>query len=301
MDIDTILKIDFVKELISRVCGEDIEIVSRKNSFAVRKKKEEERDIHRIILLPPRGFTANSLEQMNSHDEADFATIEIKGAVKKDKLGFSKLKNCLLVASKNETGAVSELSQPYLTFDIQKTLEPDLTLKRHSAGIAPFPVVKNNGFGFYHNLINLTDDWLVLKLHKRLRPQKSVNLEPHLENLTSIEKEILENFYNSIVEHGDNIFYKAPDVISNILELPTSVSLPSLGEMLYVHDSGMHEACTVFGIILKIGNKKPDTVIDFLKHAKKIQAVPTYYAEQLIGKINNKRSSQNYISASKAA
>lgn len=301
MDINNVLETSFVKTLIHEVCGDEIQLVSRGNSFAVRRRQEDDRDIYRVILLPPRGFTANAIEQMNSHDEADFATIQIKGAVKKGKSGFSKLKDCLLVASKDENGAVSELTHPYLTFDGRGNSDPDLTLKRHSSGTAPFPVVKNNGFGFYHNLINLTDDWLVLKLHKRLRPQKVVNLEPVLQGLEKQHANVLRIFYQSIVKYGDDIFSKSPTIVRAVLELPIDKSLPALGEMLYVHDSGMHEACTVFGVILKMGNQCPDPVIDFLTKAHKERLVPPYYAEQLIGKIYSKLRSGVTVANSRAA
>lgn len=288
MDIQTVLKIGFVKALIGEVCGDETELVVRDNSYAVRSKVEGERDVHRIILLPPRGFTANAINQMNSHDEADYATIEVKGAIKDGKRGFSKLKDCLLVASKDENGSVSDLNQPYLTYDVEEGSQFGLTLKKHSAGTAPFPVVKNNGFGFYHNLVNLTDDWLVLKLHKRLRPQKSVDLEPHLQNLPQSNADALRGLYESIVEHGDSIFKQTPQLVEKVLDLPLNQSLPALGEMLYVHDSGMHEACTAFAVILKIGNKYPDTVSTFLNSATEADSIPSYYAQQLTGKIERK-------------
>jgi len=295
MDINTVLKIDFVKALVSNVCGDEVDLVVRDNSFAVRSNTETERDIHRVILLPPKGFTANAPDQMNSHDEADYATIAVKGAIKEDKQGFSKLRNCLLVASKNENGTVSELNQPYLTYDLEEGDQFGLTLKKHSAGTAPFPVVKNNGFGFYHNLVNLTDEWLALQLHKRLRPQKAVDLEPYLKEIPKDSAVALKKLYEAIVEHGDGIFEQTPELVQEVLNLPLNNSLPVLGEMLYVHDSGMHEACTAFGVILKIGNKHPETVTNFLDSALKTQSIPSYYAQQLIAKIDKHMKPQERI------
>jgi hypothetical protein len=242
--------------------------------------------------MPPRGFTANEIDQMNSHDEADFATIEIKGAVRTDKNSFSKLKGCLLVASKNENGSVSELTHPYLTFDMAEQGGSELTLVKHSSGTAPFAVVKNDGFGFYHNLINLTDDWLVLKLYKRLRPQKSVELEKHLGSLSDEEIQAVTNFYQAVTKYGDGIFKNAHKEVDRVLNLPLDKLLPALGEMLFVHDSGMHEACTVFGVILKISLNYPKEVLGFLDDALKNNSIPPYYARQLIGKIKRKAQAQ---------
>lgn len=285
MDIHSVIQIDFVKALIAAVCGPDTELVVRNDSFAIRSQKEAERDIHRIIVLPPRGFTANAINQMNSHDEASDATIEVKGVIRDGKRGFSKLKDCLLVASKHENGVVSELTHPYLTFDLSEQNGPDLTLTKHSAGVAPFSVVKSDGYGFYHNLINLTDEWLVLKLHKKLRPQKPVNLDPHLRKLSATQGHMLTALYKAIVNHGDAVFQTTPHLVDAITALPAQIPLPALAEMLYVHDSGKHEACTAFAVMLKIGQKAPMITTQFLKRAMSKETIPRYYAEQLIGKI----------------
>ena len=285
MEINDVLKKDFVKALVRQVCGDDTTLVERDTSFAVRATEEGDRDVHRVILLPPRGFTANAPNQMNSHDEADFATIEVKGAIKEGKHGFSKLSDCLLVASHNEDGAVSRLNQPYLTFQVDADQRGETTLKKHSAGGSPFAVVKSDGFGFYHNLINLTDEWLALKLHKRLRPQKTVELEPHLEYLSKEEASHLGRLYSAVVQHGDAVFAKEPDLVNGLKKFPVQRILPALGEMLFVHDSGMHEACTVFAIILKLSKDHPQEVAAYLDEARSSKAVPSYYATQLLGKI----------------
>lgn len=300
MQIQDILQKNYVQDLIRLTCGEDTQLVTRRDCFAVRSAKEGERDLYRILILPPKGFTANEINQMNSHDEADFATIEIKGAVKEDKSAFSKLKDCLLVVSKSENGTVSSLTHPYLTFDLDEKQQDELTLIKHSSGTAPFPVVKNDGFGFYHNLINLTDEWLVLKLHKRLRPNKAVDLDQYTGTLSDQEKEAVLNFYRSVQKYGDGIFENAPEAIHNILDMRTDKSLPCLGEMLFIHDSGMHEACTVFGIILKISQSHAFVVLSFLDGALEKRTIPPYYGAQLIGKIE-KRDGLNENQMPKAA
>lgn len=288
MDIQDILQKNYIQDLIINTCGEDTDLITRQNFYGVRNSVEKDRDIFRVLILPPKGFTANEINQMNSHDEADFATIEIKGAVRSDRSGFSKIKDCLLVASKSENGAVSELTQPYLTFDLEENNQNTLTLTKHSAGTAPFYVVKNDGFGFYHNLINLTDDWLVLKLHKALRPQRGVDLEPFFKIMQNEQADILKNLYSALRKYGDNIFKHEMKIVNAVMNLSPKDNLPALGEMLYIHDSGMHEACTVFGIILKISNHRPQEVLNFLHDALKNEKIPSYYAHQLINKIEKK-------------
>lgn len=283
--LDTILKKHFIAALAKHVCGEDYEIVNRKTSFMLRNKEEGSRDLHRLIILPPKGYTANAINQTNSHDEAEYAKIAIKGAVREGKQGFSKVKDCLLVASFSKSKVVSELNQPYLTFDLEDT-SSKVTTELHSSGKPPFAVVKSDGFGFYHNLINRTDDWLVMTLHKRLRPQKPMDLETHLNHLQDEHAQLLRDLYEGIVKNGDAIFKAQPELVESVIKLPPDIALPALGEMLYVHDTGRHEACTAFSIILKLGKQSPEIVGQFLQNALEINSIPDYYAEQLIQKIN---------------
>jgi hypothetical protein len=300
MDIDLVLKRNFVQDLTRSVCGENTELITRPASYMVRNKIEGDRDIHRIILLPPRGYTADKINQTNSHDEAEYATIEIKGAVRKDKNSFSKLRNCLFMASIPENGTTSDLNKPYLLYEVDKDNNPDLQKTLHSAGTAPFAVVRSDGYGFYHNLVNVTDDWLVLQLYKRLRPQRKVDLSITLSKIPKADAALLQHLYIAIVTYGDEVFYKAQDLVEGVCRLPLSNSLPALCEMLYVHDSGKHEACSAFAIILKAGRDQPDEVKAFLEQQIKTSSVPKYYAEQLIRKIEKMPQKRTAFSASAA-
>jgi hypothetical protein len=292
MDINYVLRTHFVKALLQDTCGTHVEVIQRPASYVLRSAREGDRENHRLIILPPHGFTADKLEQTNSHDEAEYATIQVKGAVRQTKDGFSKLRDCLKVVSIPENGTTSELNKPYLTYDPEGDDNPDLEIRTHSAGTPAFSVVKSDGYGFYHNLINKTDDWLVLQLYKRLRPQRHVDLSAHLQGLEEGQKSILESLYQAIVLHGDEVFYKAPKLIEAVTRMPLSVSLPALGEMLYVRDTGKHEACSAFAIILKIGRLYPDEVRGFLENSLKEKTVPDYYARQLVQKIENTANAQ---------
>ena len=77
-------------------------------------------------------------------------------------------------------------------------------------------------------------------------------------------------------------------MIEEVCDLPLENTLPALTEMLFVHDTGRHEACSVFAVILKIAKNTPQDVIDFLENAMERESVPKYYARQLIEKINKR-------------
>lgn len=290
MELKDTLKKHFMKALIGHKLGDDVEVIERHASFSLASKNEDERQVKRIILLPPHGYTANTPEQMNAHDEVESATIEVKGAIREGKNGLSRLKDCLLLAALPENGAVSDLDVPYLTYDISGDDNPDLILEKHSAGEAPFHVVRKDGFGFYHNLVNLTNDWLVLELNKTVRPMKPVNLAPHIENVPEETANLLKRIHQNIILYGDELFNKAPNLVTQIEKLPASDVLPALGEMLYAHETGKHEACTAFGMILKMAKHNQEETLNYLNTVLKAQSVPPYYARQLVEKIERKHA-----------
>lgn len=283
--VEQVLQQHFVRALTKRICGDDPDVIERPAAFVLRRKDEgEDRYLQRLILLPPHGYTANAINEACSHDEAESAKITIQGAIREGKQGFSKIKDCLLVAAFNRSSRVSALDEPYLTFSLEQQ-DPELRLMRHSAGEPPFHVVKPNGEGFYHNLISLSDEWLLLQLDKTLRPQKRVDLTPHLSLLRDQDATLLSQLHEAVVEHGDGVFHHQRALVNAVATLPPTISLPALGEMLHVHDTGRHEACSVFAIILKVGKRQPDTVISYLDAAMHNGDIPQYYAEQLMAKI----------------
>lgn len=52
-------------------------------------KKEPSNQCRRIIILKPKGFTANSIDELSSHPEAQEATVEIKGAARAANIDYS--------------------------------------------------------------------------------------------------------------------------------------------------------------------------------------------------------------------
>lgn len=319
MDINAVLNYQFVKDFIKGLCGTDIECVRRIDdqgfltSFIVSKKGEaEQKDltVNRVIILPPKGYTANAPNQTNAHDEVERARVKVKGGVREGKRGFSKLKDCLLIvafhrASNGHNDVVSSLDAPYRTFNEDRPEDtPDMVKTIHSAGNAEFLVVEPDGTGFYHNLINLSNNWLVLGLSKRLRLSWKVDIEPYIAHLSQDKAELLRALHRAIEKHGDELFgkhelsekdelsKKHAKLVEDVCAMSPQETLPALAEMIHIFDTGRHEACTVFAIILKIGKKEPQFVIDFLEQGIRTNDVPAYYARQLIGKIKKAIASQ---------
>ena len=264
--------------------GDDPALIVRPASFVLRRQEEDEREMRRLIMLPPRGYTADAPNKMNSHDEAERATIRVLGGVRPHKKGFSKLRDCLLFAGRKDDGTTSSLEKPYMTYDLSAQ-DSGLATFLLSAGQPPVHVVRPDGFGFYHNLSNLTEDWQMLELHKTCRPMRKVDLLPHLDGLPGHHANALKRLYQGILLHGDGVFSQMPSAIRDVEAIPVAKALPAVGEMLYVRETGRHEACTAFALILKLAQKDPVTVSRYLHETREAKTIPPYYGQQLALKI----------------
>ena len=284
MDLKAVLQTDFVSALARKVCGEEYVVVRRPTTNVVKRQEEADRQVDRVIVLPPLGHTSNQINQTNSYAEVERATIKVHGAVRPGKRGFSKVKDCLLRVSFNDASLVSRLEKPYIEFDLDDP-NPGFQRTVHSSGEAPFHVVKPDGTGVYHTLINLKEEWLVLELHKILRPRREPVLEPFVKGLPRAQADILRDIHAGIVEFGDELFVRRPDLIEAVMSQPPESTLPALGEMLHVRDTGRHEACTAFALILRMGKSHRLSVTEYLWNARESEAIPPYYADQLLAKI----------------
>ena len=257
----------------------EIEIIHRPASFIIRLKNEPDDRISRIIFLPPKGFTSDKIDETNPHPEVRKAKIEIKGGVRPNKIGFNILKNALKFQYYTKRNIKITEDEPY-----PKIKEKDYKEKIKSSK-EKFFVVQENGIGFYHSLVNLSNAWILLILEKELRLQKTPNFESLISNLDKNQHKIITLLYDKILLYGDEIFEKENELIQKICNFDVDIITPPLIEMLNVLETGKHEPCTVYAILLKVGRK--NNLIEYLKEAVKSKTAPKYYLEELIQKLSN--------------
>lgn len=269
-----------VKGIIRKLFGnKEIEIIERPASFIIKLKNEPEEIIFRIILLPPYGFTANKMDETNPHPEVRKAKIEIKGGVRPNKSGFNILKNCIKYQYYTMRNIKITADEPYPKIGGQNYKEELKSAKQK------FFAVKEKGMGFYHSLVNLSDEWMLLIIDKELRLQKSPELQSKIKSLDKNQQKMIILLYKNIFLLGDKIFEKEAKLIEEICNFDADKIILPLIEMLNVLETGKHEPCTVYAIILKIG-KKNKKIIDYLKEAVKNKTAPKYYLEELIKKLS---------------
>lgn len=259
--------------------GKETEIIIRPASFIIRLKHESEDKVFRIIFLPPNGFTANETDETSPHPEVRKAKIEIKGGVRPNKTGFNILKDVIKFQYYTKRNIKITEDDPYPKINEQDYKEEIKSSKDK------FFVVQEDGIGFYHSLVNLTDEWVLLILDKELRLQKNPNLQSLISNLDKNQQKIIILLYEKILLYGDEIFGKEDELIQKICNFDVEIITPSLIEMLNVLETGKHEPCTVYAILLKVGRK--NNIIEYLKEAVKNKTAPKYYLEELIQKLSN--------------
>jgi len=258
-----------------------IEILERPHSFIIKDRNENGNKLKRIILLPPNGYTANSADELNSHDEVRKAKITVKGSFRNEKQSFSLIKNCLKFAFLPTRNAVTQSNVPYaLISENQKIYKEKIFSSKES-----FYAVKENGQGFYHNLINLSDEWLVIILDKELRSGKKMNVESRLGLLTLAEKRLIQKLIEKIHKYGDELFEKDKNLITTVLKIKTEKILPVLIEALNILETGRHEPCTVYALILNKAKNDKENVVKHIRNALKDKSAPDYYLTELLSKI----------------
>lgn len=276
---DEIINSPIAKSTLEIIFGsKETEIIKRPASFIIRLKNEPENKVSRIIFLPPNGFTANEINETSPHPEIRKAKIEIKGGVKPNKAGFNILKDVIKFQYYTKRNIKITEDEPYPKIDGKDYKEEVKSSK------GKFLVVQENGIGFYHNLVNLADEWILLILEKELRLQKGPDFTSFITDLSKNQQKNITLLYDKILLYGDDIFEKESKLIQNICNFDVDIITPPLIEMLNVLETGKHESCTIYAILLKVGRK--NNIIDYLKKAVKSKTAPEYYLEELIAKLS---------------
>jgi hypothetical protein len=258
--------------------GGEFDMVERPGCFILLLKHETEEEVHRIIVLKPSGFTSNSLEELSSHPEAREAVVEIRGAIRPGNVGYFPVKDCVEFKYYANDDANTVEDYPY-------ALAKDAWSAIHTSRTR-FKVVKEDGYGFYHNIINLSGEWVVLLLDKKIKQTRRLDLSALKSVRKEDEREALSGFLAMVSSEGDAVFRKGNDLIKRIVSMDPKESLPVLISFLNVPECGRHEQCSVFATILKASRKNPKASMAMLRIFERNDAVPQYYIRELIEKVS---------------
>jgi len=267
---------------IAKNIGDAWEAVSRPGCLIAKKHNENSSIVKRLLLLPPGGFTSNSAHLLSPHPETRWAKIEIKGGVRQERRGFSILKNCIRFSFYKTRDVPLSYEAPYALIDES---HPHYGEQLKSAGEPPFFVVREDGFGFYHALQNQSPYWLLLVLEKQFSESREPNFENALFSLPQTEKENAVKILETIAKHGDGVFRNSPAVLERLNSFSSDKILPGLIEGLNVLETGRHEPCTFFALILQAAKQNPRLAAEQVRSALEKKLAPSYYLEELLKKI----------------
>lgn len=276
-DLAKVISAPIMQATIHTILGtESYDIIERPSSYILARKKEPMDRCKRIIILKPNGFTSNSLGELSSHPEASEAVIDIKGAVRPTNKGYFLIKNCIEYAYLNKDEVKTSPNYPYA--------DSECAIREIKTSRTKFRAVRRNYYGFYHNLINLTNEWLVLVLDKKLNLSKRIDYSL-IEKVGKRQKAVLQDLIDKVTAEGDGIFNSSPAVVERVCAMNPNASLPALITLLNIDERGKHEQCTVFAIILRISKKYPLVALSHLQNAEKNNTSSPYYLQELIKKI----------------
>jgi hypothetical protein len=260
----------------------EYEIVERPASFSIRLKDESPEMVKRIILLPPHGFTADKIILLSPHPEALNAKIRILGKIKPQNKGFIPVHKEIEFIFSLIREVPTEKDSSYSDYS---KFSKEYYTNQLKSWRSWFYVVKDNGWGNFHNLINLSSDWTVLLLEKKLTDRKKISIDKFLKQLPISRTKELENILKQIEKNGDKVF-KDTSLVKKLLAFNPKILVPILIQMLNFQETGKHEPCTFFAFLLKVIKKDKELVLREVNKSLKAKTAPYYYLEDLKNKIN---------------
>jgi hypothetical protein len=274
-----ILQSKLLHDTTQRVIGTvEVELVRRPGCLVIRAYREDPKEVHRLMILPPHGYTGNRPELLNSHPEVRKARVRILGKLNPQRKGYKPLVREVQFLYSLARHAPTESDNPYTAFSRPHC---DIQLKSWRNW---FYVVKESGWGFYHCLVNLTDEWVVAELEKHQLDIKQIRLTPVLRHLPSAQSETLRYYLHKASQLGDR-FFDDSRMVDATLKFHPVVLTRALLQMLNTQETGKHEPCTFFGLLLKMAKKERAVVLRETRRAMRLQVAPDYYLNDLLNKL----------------
>jgi|GEM_PF-957721 len=260
--------------------GEKALVINRPGAVVFAKENEED-VVKRLIILRPHGFTADAPDELSAHPEARWAKIHVYGGLRSYSRNPMLLKKVVRFCYYDQVDAKTCANTPYAH---KNPADPHYYEVEKSTR-ASFYAVKENGFGFFHNIVNQTKEWVLLGLEKQLLDRKEPEFEPMLLALNAAERRKAETLLRLMAQFGDETFKVAPTLVDEVVAFEPSRSLPFLIEALNLRENGRHNPCTAFGVILKIARRNPDVALAYLEDALEKRTAPKYYLQDLLQKV----------------
>jgi len=269
------------KEIQDLFNSQVYQLVKRKSSYIIRLKDEPNDRVKRIIVLPPNGSTAGEYsglladhEKFSPHPEALEALLTIKGGVAPGRLGYRKIDRAIKLSyyTKRE-------------IDLKKD-SPKIEFK--SSHVPPFKVIRPNGYGFWHNIQNLSNEWVLLVLEKKLVASNPLDIDKIAKELPSSQRGKVHNLIDKIKRQGDRIFEDRINPLDNLSDVDIKYLITALISALNLPEHANHESCTAAALLLKLSKDNKKIVLWECQKALKENSAPAFYLTDIINKLVEK-------------
>ncbi len=270
------------KELQNIFDNQPHQVVKRKSSYVIRLKNEPNDHIKRIIILPPNGSTAGEYsglldnhDKLSPHPETLEAQATIRGGIAPGRLGYRRIDRAM---------KFSYFSKPKVNFTKDSPKE-----EYKSSHIPPFKVVKPNGYGFWHNLCNQSNEWVLLILEKKLVASNPVTLDKTIKLLAPDKKAKISELIEKIKTQGDQIFKKKLNPLDNLERIDIKYIVSALISALNLPEHANHESCTAVALLLKLAKRNRNLVLKECQNALKENRAPAFYLNEIIDKLERSK------------
>lgn len=266
------------KEIQDLFESQDYQVVRRKSSYVIRLKNEPSENLKRIVILPPNGSTAGEYsglladhEKFSPHPETLEAILTIKGGVAPGRLGYRKIDRAIKFSyfTKREV-------------DFKKDM-PKSDYK--SSHIPSFKIIKPNGYGFWHNIQNLSNEWVLLVLEKKLIASNPFKINEVIKDLPPNEQKKIKILIDKIANQGDHIFEDGVNPLDNLSDIDVKYIIIALISALNLPEHANHEPCTVVALLLKLAKENKKVVLEECQKSLEKNSAPAFYLNDIIKKL----------------
>lgn len=266
------------KEIKDLFNGEAYRIIKRKSSYIIRLKNEPIDSVKRMIILPPNGSTAGEYsglladhEKFSPHPETLEASLIIKGGVAPGRLGYRKIDRAVKFS--------------YFTKRDVDFKEDSAKAEFKSSHIPAFKVVKPNGYGFWHNIQDLSNEWVLLVLEKKLKASNPVNIDKLLQELQPKQRAEIQSLISKIADQGDHIFESKVNPLDDLSDIDVKYVARALISALNLPEHANHEPCTAVALLLKLAKDNKQVVLQECQKALAENSAPVFYLDDIINKL----------------
>lgn len=277
-----------LKQVRSHIFGNaEIEIVQRVSCVLIRKRLERGMKIRRLLLISPFGFSGTNASKLDPHPESRWTRAKILGGINAEKRGFSNPGRS--VTYLYSTGRVLD--------EVDGSGAASFTSARCSAKRVAwkqwFYSYRENGEGFFHSFRSESPLWIAIIIEKRLTENNHVDFEKLRQELVmSVDPRTVE-LLARVQLRGSAVFDLDPSAVTELLRLDPRTTIPCFLKMLNIQETGRHENCTFFALLLKAAKTDPSYALREVSAAKKMHRAPSFYLDQLIQKISRLQPEAN--------